>query len=100
MLIVPTAIRPNTRGFGGCPSTHPPSHRHAPCIVDPTCIAPHPCNNIINAQGHSEAAKELSEEAGIQDFVTIELFERWVGVREGAMLKFFFFFTFSAVALS
>eukprot|EP00752_Nemacystus_decipiens_P011839 g10501.t1 len=27
-------------------------------------------------QGHSEAAKELSEEAGIQDYVTIELFER------------------------
>ncbi|CAN0550780.1 unnamed protein product, partial [Ectocarpus sp. 12 AP-2014] len=26
--------------------------------------------------GHSEAARELSEEAGIQDFVTIELFER------------------------
>ncbi|CBN79410.1 lissencephaly type-1-like homology (LisH) motif-containing protein [Ectocarpus siliculosus] len=27
-------------------------------------------------EGHSEAARELSEEAGIQDFVTIELFER------------------------
>ncbi|CAM9939393.1 unnamed protein product, partial [Hapterophycus canaliculatus] len=27
-------------------------------------------------QGHSEAARHLSEEAGIQGFVTIELFER------------------------
>ena len=28
-------------------------------------------------QGHTEAARELSEEAGIQDLVTIELFQRW-----------------------
>ncbi len=36
-----------------------------------------PCRSgRCDVQGHSEAARELSEEAGIQDYVAIELFER------------------------
>lgn len=39
-------------------------------------VPPPPTAAPVSIQGHSEAARILSEEAGIQDYVTIELFER------------------------